>query len=410
MKTNTISSSSSSTFPTTLQAWQPDHLAEQLVEHLTENLELDSLQVWIESEFSNQVNSGLKMIRAIATRITAEVKRICEKSNRIQNSGDIASWEQSLARHRINKCVSYYQLGSSRGRSELHSKLSVIIYRYIAPAKAQLGFAGRYNLIEDFLQDFYAEALKAFRRENEVAEGYQPRTRLELAEYMSFTEQYAKRSITLPGGYSQQLIVLRAQTFAKRMPKEAIVDIEKATEFSSDENPAQHYSATMQQVRSQLISDVPDPTEGATRDRLISALFQYFEDQGHKDCADYLALKLQDLPASEIDDILGLTARQRDYLQQRFKYHVEKFSRNSNWKIVHQWLGAEVEQHLGLTPSQWEVFCDQLDDTQLEMIELRREKLADKAIAAQMGLTPKKVQKQWTEILDLAWEMRNNKD
>jgi hypothetical protein len=27
-----------------------------------------------------------------------------------------------------------------------------------------------------------------------------------------------------------------------------------------------------------------------------------------------------------------------------------------------------------------------------------------------MGLTPKKVQKQWTEILDLAWEMRNNKD
>ena len=349
------------------------------------------------------------MIRAIATRMTIEVKRICEKSNRIQNSGDIPAWEKSLARHRITKCVGYFRLGSAQGRSELHSKLSVIVYRYIAPSRAQLGFSGRYTLIEDFMQDFYAESLKAFRRENDVPEDYQPRTRLELAEYMAFTEQYAKRSITLPGGYSQQLIILRAQTFAKRMPKEAVVDIEKATEFSNDENPAQHYSATMQQVRAQLVSDIHDPTEGATRDRLITALFQYFEDQGHKDCADYLALKLQDLPACEIDEILGLTARQRDYLQQRFKYHVEKFSRNSNWKIVHQWLGAELEQRLGLTDSQWEKFCDELNDLQLEIIELRREQLSDKAIAAEVGLTPKKVQKQWTAILEMAWEIRNKK-
>lgn len=395
MNTNTISSIS---LPNPIKPWQPD------------SQELDSLQVWIEAEFHNHVQSGLSMVQAIATRMTAEVKRICEKSNRIQKSGEIKSWEQSLARHRINKCISYYRLGSKQGRAELHSKLSVIIYRYIAPARAQLGFAGRYNLIEDFMQDFYTEALKAFRRENDVPADYQPRTRLELAEYMSFTEQYAKRSITLPGGYSQQLIILRAQTFAKRMPKEAVVDIEQATEFANEENAAQHYSSVMQEIRSQLVSDVQDPTESSSRDRLIAALFQYFEENGHQDCANYLALKLQDLPACEIDEILGLSARERDYLQQRFKYHVEKFSRNSNWKIVHQWLGADIEQRLGLTPTQWEIFCDQLSDTQLEIIELRQEKLSDKAIATEIGLTPKKVQKQWTAILDMAWEMRNHKN
>jgi hypothetical protein len=394
MNTNTISSTQLST---PIQPWHP------------EQQELDSLQAWIEAEFTDQVKSGLSMIRTIANRMATEVKRICEKSKRIQNSGEIKSWQHSLARHRINKCVTYYQFGSKQGRSELHSKLSVIVYRYIAPSRAQLGFSGRYTLIEDFMQDFYAESPKAFRRENDVEPNYQPRSRLELAEYMAFTEQYAKRSITLPGGYSQQLIVLRAQTFAKRMPKEAVVDIEKATEFSNDENPAQHYSSTMQQVRAQLISEIPDPTEGATRDRLIGSLFQYFEEQGHTDCANYLALKLKDLPACEIDEILGLSARERDYLQQRFKYHVEKFSRNSNWKIVHQWLGAELEQRLGLTTAQWDVFCDELNDVQLEIIELRREKLSDKAIAAEMGLTPKKVQKQWTQILELAWEMRNQK-
>ncbi|AFY40654.1 hypothetical protein Lepto7376_4560 [[Leptolyngbya] sp. PCC 7376] len=394
MNTNTIASTS---FSATLQTWQP------------ENLELDALQIWIEAEFKQELETSLKMIRAIATRMTIEVKRICEKSKRIQKSGEIKSWEKSLARHRINKCVGYYRLGSAQGRSELHSKLSVIVYRYIAPSRAQLGFAGRYNLIEDFMQDFYAESLKAFRRENDVPADYQPKTRLELAEYMAFTEQYAKRSITLPGGYSQQLIILRAQTFAKRMPKEAVVDIEKATEFSNDDNPAQHYSATMQQVRAQLVGDVHDPTEDSTRDRLITALFQYFQEQGHKDCADYLALKLQDLPACEIDEILGLTSRQRDYLQQRFKYHVEKFSRNSNWKIVHQWLGADLEQRLGLTDSQWEKFSDDLNDLQLEILELRGEQLSDKAIATEVGLTPKKVQKQWTAILEMAWEIRNAK-
>ncbi len=75
----------------------------------------------------------------------------------------------------------------------------------------QLGFQARYSLIEDFLQSFYSESLKAFRRENELPDGYQPRTRLELAEYMAFTEQYAKRRISLPNGQNQQLIVLRAQ-------------------------------------------------------------------------------------------------------------------------------------------------------------------------------------------------------
>jgi hypothetical protein len=45
------------------------------------------------------------------------------------------------------------------------------------------------------LQDFYADALRAFRREQQLADNYTPRTRIELAEYMAFTEQYAKRRV-----------------------------------------------------------------------------------------------------------------------------------------------------------------------------------------------------------------------
>jgi hypothetical protein len=367
-----------------------------------------SLLELIRQELAQEVGGISTSMHRVSQRITTEVERVCEKSNRIQNSGQIEAWKISLARHRLRKCLYYYQLGSQGGRVELHSKLSVIVYRYIAPAHAGLGFQARYNLLEDFLQDFYTESLKAFRRENDVPEDYQPRTRLELAEYMAFTEQYGKRRITLPNGYSQQLIILRAQTFARRLPKETAVDIDQAGEYGRDEDgEGKIYSGTMQQVRSRLVSQMSDPAEEVLRDRVVNALFQYLEAQGHSDCADYLALKLQDLSATEIDEVLNLTSRQRDYLQQRFKYHVEKFSRSSHWRLVHQWLGADLEEKLGMTDSQWQHFVEQLSPKQRQILVGKQGKENDEEIAKKAGLTLKKVHKQWTQALELAATIRN---
>jgi hypothetical protein len=284
-----------------------------------------------------------------------------------------------------------------------------MIYRHVAQAQAQLSFSARYNLIEDFLQDFYAESLKAFRRENEMAADYTPRTQLELAEYMGFTEQYAKRRITLPNRNSQQLIVLRAQSFAKRQPCETPLDIEQAVEFAKgEEAQEQNRSAAAQQVRLRLISETIDPSEAVLRDRVVSELVNYLESQGHSDCANYLILKMQDLAAPDIDAILGLTPRQRDYLQQRFKYHVEKFSRSSHWKLVHQWLGADLDQKLGMSSQKWEVFVAQLDPQQQKLLSLKQEHKTDAEIAKALGCTAKQAQKRWTALLELAWKVRNS--
>ncbi|HBB35259.1 MAG TPA: hypothetical protein DDZ80_09495 [Cyanobacteria bacterium UBA8803] len=362
------------------------------------------------SNSSSSNSGGLpSRAQAVVQRIALEVERICTKSDRIQTSGQVHSWQLTLARHRLQKCLSYYNLGAKQGRVELHSTLSVMVYRHVAQPQSQLKFSARYNLIEDFLQDFYAESLKAFRRENQVDEDYTPRTQLELAEYMAFTEQYAKRRITLPNRSSQQLIVLRAQSFAKRQPTETPVDIEQAVEFAKGEE-AQEYSRTpaMQQVRSRLISETADPSESVLRDRVVSELVQYLEEQGHSDCADYLVLKLQDLAAPDIDEILGLTPRQRDYLQQRFKYHVEKFSRSSHWKLVHQWLGADLDQKLGMSSIQWESFLAELDEKQQQLLSLKQAHHTDTEIAKALNCTPKQMQKRWTQLLELAWKTRNS--
>jgi hypothetical protein len=372
---------------------------------LTDTMALSEL---LKEELILQLGSLPSNALTVINRIVAEVERICTKSERIQKGGDIRSMQLSLARHRLSKCIEYYNLGSKQGRVELHSHLSVMIYRQIAPSQAQLNFAARRLLIEDFLQDFYANSLKALRREQQLADNYTPRTRIELAEYMAFTEQYAKRRV-MTGYGTVQLLVLRAKSFAKRQPTDTVMDIEQVTEFAKgEEAQLQNRSPVMQQVRERLVADTRDPHDAVLRDRVIGELVQYLENQGHKDCADYLILKLQDFAAPEIDDILGLTPRQRDYLQQRFKYHVEKFAHSSHWQLVHQWLGADLDQKLGLSSQQWDAFVGQLDPMQQQLLELKRASKSDFEIVKALKITPKQLQKRWTHLLEMASLVRNN--
>ncbi len=365
------------------------------------------LRVSLHCIMTEQTKCSPSQITAVADRIANEVERICDKSDRIQSSGVSESWLLGLARHRLSKCLYYYHLGSRQGRIELHSSLSAIVYRYISLPQSQLGFQGRYSLIEDFLQDFYAEALKVFRRENELPADYTPRSMLQLAEYMVFTECYGKRRIQLRFGKSQQLIILRAQTFSKRQPADATVDIEQAFDTAKEDDGEGSNSRLIQQLRSKMVSDNDDPTDRVLRDRVIGQLIEYLQEQEQEQCIDYLLLKLEDLSAPEIEETLRIDTRQRDYLQQRFKYHVEKFARVSNWELVLQWLGAEVDQKLGLITAQWDELLVKLTPEQHHILELKQAKVADREIMKQLKLTEKKLQMRWSAILEMAAELRN---
>lgn len=359
-------------------------------------------------EFQQLTRASERNCREIATRLSAEVSRICSESKRIQASGEVGAWSASLARHRLKQCLKYYRLGSQNGRVELHSTLSAVVYRYISPPQAQSSYQARLTLIEDFLQSFYIESLNAFRRENQLPATYRPRSLLELAEYMAFTERYGKRRIPLPGRRSQQLIILRAQTFSKQQPPETTVDIEQAAEGSSGESEYSGSTASMQQVREQMMALEPEPSEDALRQKVVSELMAYLQEKQQEDCADYFALRLADLPANEIEAILGLTPRQRDYLQQRFKYHLIRFALSHHWELVHQWLEADLDRNFGLTPQQWQVLQEQISSQQLEMLDLKKNGLSELAIAQKLGLTTTQAQKQWSKLLEQAWEIRNN--
>lgn len=346
--------------------------------------------------------------RDVAGRLANEVLRICTESRRIQDSGEVQSWAVTLAKHRLQQCLHYFKLGSQRGRVELHSTLSAVVYRYITPPQTQSSYQARLTLIEDFLQGFYMEALNAFRRESQLLPTYQPRSLLELAEYMAFTERYAKRRIPLPGHRNQQLIILRAQTFSQQQPTETLVDIERAAEGGTGESENSANAASIQQVREQMVDQEPEPAEDTLRNEVIEELKVYLKERKQDDCIDYFELRLRDLPANEIEAILELTPRQRDYLQQRFKYHLIRFALSHRWELVHQWLEADLERNLGLTPHQWQRFQAQLNPQQRTLLELKQQRLTDAAIGQALGCSATQVQKQWFKLLEHAWEIRND--
>lgn len=369
-------------------------------------LSVDSLSQLFCQELKNSTGAPEGGCQKLSQRLATEVERICSESDRIQASGDVESWARSLGKHRLDQCLKYYNLGSRQGRVELHSTLSAIVYRYITPPQVQTSYQARLALIEDFLQGFYVEALNAFRRENQVGDRYQPRTLLELAEYMAFSERYGKRRIPLPGRRSQQLIILRAQTFSRQQPPELAIDIEQATDYGGDGDDLRP-AASHQRVREEMIAQADDLPENSLRGRVVEELLAYLKERNQDECADYFTLRLLDLPTPEIESLLNLTPRQRDYLQQRFKYHLLRFALSHNWELVHEWLEAGLETNLGLTTQQWQQLQDTISPKQTKLLTLKQQGVADGEAARILAMTPTQFQKQWTKLLEQAWEIRN---
>lgn len=371
-----------------------------------DSLSISTLVQLFAEELKSKTGTPWRGCLAVAERIGREVSRICSESQRIQSSGDRTAWAKSIGRHRIDQCLRYYHLGSEQGRIELHSSLSAVVYRHISAGQGQASYQARLSLIEDFLQSFYMESLAAFRRENQLDSLYKPLTLLELAEFMAFSERYGKRRIKLPGQRHQQLIILRAQNFSRQQPPEVAIDIEQATNPTGDGEDNRPGVST-EKVLAEIIAQTQESPEPSLRGEVIAQLLAYLRESKQEDCADYFILRLLDLSTQEIEGLLQINSRERDYLQQRFRYHLARFALSHHWELVHEWLGAGLVHNLGLTSQQWQQLNDQLSQKQVALLRLKKQGIEDAEAIAQLRLTITQFKKYWTNILERAWEIRN---
>jgi hypothetical protein len=74
---------------------------------------------------------------------------------------------------------------------------------------------------------------------------------------------------------------------------------------------------------------------------------------------------------------------------------------------VHEWLEAGLETNLGLTTQQWQQLQETINAKQTKLLALKQQGVADGEAAKILAMTPTQFQKQWTKLLEQAWEIRN---
>jgi lipoprotein NlpI len=166
------------------------------------------------NELRRSTQAPEPICQAIADRLANEINQRCATDKRFQATGiDLNACLTALAEHRLQACLHYYHLGSRQGRVELHSTLAALVYPDLVP-KSAANAPVELTRVEDFLQEFYIEALAALCQAANLPSTYQPHSMLELAEYMAFTERYAKQPMRLTDDREQPFIVMRAKAFA----------------------------------------------------------------------------------------------------------------------------------------------------------------------------------------------------
>lgn len=357
---------------------------------------------------------------AIADRLSIKIQRIFDHSPRMQK--DPIRSQKLLVEHwvrRLDAYLEYQDCGHSLVRKSIVGMVCHYFSRSTGRLSSSLGV--KTDLLEEFLQEFCIDAMRIFRRESALSEEYQPSSRLEKAEFFTFWEHYAKRSIHFSKN-SQTIARLRAQGFIKARAEWREIPIAfDSIDRAIEEGLSASEGGLLQRVREE-ISGQPLETESDAIDALsiVVALEKWLLDRGHPECVEYLKLRMEDAGVEKIEEQMGLTKRQRDYLQQKFRYHTDKFLLSDPyWRSVHCYLGAPIEERLGLSRAEWEGVVGWVlsqDNSGLDaeivvsVIENIEREMSDEAIAKASGCTPHKAYRIRAKLLQSAKEIRTAKE
>lgn len=350
---------------------------------------------------------------AVADRIAYRLERVYEKSDRLQKDPKQVEVLASKWAGKINQCLSY----SDRGYLVVRKAIVNLVCHYFARGRnrSRSGLGVRADLLEEFLHDFAIDTLRVFRRESLANERFQPRSPLEQAEFFAFWEQYSRRPIRLARS-SQSMARLRAQSFLKGRASDwreipvsfDVIDCPNDT----DGDNSLFKSGIARRVLEEIVDKAQD-VEWLDGQAIFEALVDWFNERSQPDCIEYLRLRMQDADVDLIEAKMGLSKKERDYLQQKFSYHVGKFCLSDRyWRLAHEWLNIAPEDHLGLDLSQWEelrrsvLATPRFDTTKTQLVLEHLLEGSDAKLAAIVGCSTYQAYQIRSHILQVAKEIR----
>jgi hypothetical protein len=147
-----------------------------------------------------------------------------------------------------------------------------------------------------------------------------------------------------------------------------------------------------------------------TRDRVKQTLRSYLVENISPEAGLWLDLYLQGKSPASIATTLKMDIAQVYRLREKIDYHTLKvFAIKAESELVAEWLNISLQaNNLGLTPSQWQLFCDSLDPPQLEILMRVKAGESVESIAKSLHIKTNQVTGAWGKIYLAAQKIRGS--
>ncbi len=235
-------------------------------------------------------------------------------------------------------------------------------------------------------------------------------TRLRNSLLLTSLEEYCLRPIR-----SQPLLVYRFVNYLRRSQRGGLTQVpsgewvrQVSEEIVSDETN-EPVSLLDEQARTQY-EDQQDVEQQQAQRVAVQAEFEsYLAEKVDPVAAQWLKLYLQGESQEAIAKILNLPIKQVYRLREKVSYHaVRNFALKQSPELVTSWLGTSLSEHrLGLTPTQWQDFLQNLSPIQRQLIEQLKAGQSLDAIAQQFNWKNTQVISEWTKLYLAAQTIRN---
>lgn len=307
-------------------------------------------------------------------------------------------------RYRI-LCQRYLGVSSSQAYRHLINRLGSLtvlrnkIYQWIALSR------DRQRAVADVLEEIIQEMLKRDRylqhqitRIAQYTQSLPPQEqkRLRNSLVLATVEEYCLRPVR-----NQPLIVYRFVNYLRCQERSGITQV-----------PRQELVRTVSEDSKGRLDAIAAHGEAweeqAIRVQVQQELERHLDKHVGEVAAQWLRLYLRGHSPEAISQLLQLPIQQVYRLREKVSYYAARFAIKDNPKLIASWLEASLQDHgFGLTPSQWQEYCNSLSCMEKQLLESLKLGASIEMVSQERHWKTSKAASEWSRLYQKAQRLRN---
>jgi DNA-binding CsgD family transcriptional regulator len=235
--------------------------------------------------------------------------------------------------------------------------------------------------------------------------------RLRNALLLASTEEYCLRPIR-----NQPLLVYRFVNYLRRAQRGGLTQVPAGdwvrlvSEQVVPDDADEPINLLDERALAQFQENRAGEEQQAQRQKVQQEFENYLAAEVDPLAARWLRLYLQGRSQEAIAEALKVPVKQIYRLREKVSYHaIRVFAVKQAPELVANWLETSLtENSLGLTPSQWQQYWENLTPVQRQLVESLKAGKSIETIASEMKLKTNQVIGEWNKLYLVAQSLRNN--